>query len=290
MPLAFHNVVLTGACGGLGQALARGLLAQGAQVALVGRDSAQLEMLAALAPGRSAVYTLDVADAAAMQAMAHDWMQRSGVPDLVIANAGVAGGYATAQADDLAVFRRMLEINLLGVATTFQPFLAAMQAQARPASLVGVASIAGWRGLPGNGAYCASKAGLIAYLQSLRAELRGTGLSVHTVSPGYLRTALTAGNHFAMPGLLEPQAAAQTLLQRVARGHENIVLPRRICWLARALGCLPARWHDAILLRQPRKPRVGEAGATVIPGLPATHPQGPSAAPSSPASFPPPSP
>ena len=290
MPLVFHNVVLTGACGGLGQALARGLLVQGAQVALVGRDSAQLEMLAALAPGRSAVYSLDVADAAAMQAMAHDWMQRSGVPDLVIANAGVAGGYATAQADDLAVCRRMLESNLLGVSTTFQPFLAAMQAQARPASLVGVASIAGWRGLPGNGAYCASKAGLIAYLQSLRAELRGTGVTVHTVSPGYLRTALTAGNHFAMPGLLEPQAAAQTLLQRVARGHENIVLPRRIGWLARALGCLPARWHDAILLRQPRKPRVGEAGATVIPVLPATHPQGPSAAPSSPASFPPPSP
>ena len=290
MPSRFHNVVLTGACGGLGQALATALLDAGARVALVGMDRTRLDALAARAPERSAVYTLDVADPAAMQAMAQDWMARHGLPDLVIANAGVAGGYDTAQASDLAVMRRMLEINLLGVATTFQPFLAAMQAQARPASLVGVASIAGWRGLPGNGAYCASKAGLIAYLQSLRTELRGTGVTVHTVSPGYLRTALTAGNHFAMPGLLEPQAAAQTLLQRVARGHENIVLPRRIGWLARALGCLPARWHDAILLRQPRKPRVGEAGATVIPGLPATHPQGPSAAPSSPASFPPPSP
>ena len=290
MPSRFHNVVLTGACGGLGQALATALLDAGARVALVGMDRTRLDALAARAPERSAVYTLDVADPAAMQAIAQDWMARHGLPDLVIANAGVAGGYATAQASDLAVMRRMLEINLLGVATTFQPFLAAMQAQARPASLVGVASIAGWRGLPGNGAYCASKAGLIAYLQSLRAELRSTGLTVHTVSPGYLRTALTAGNHFAMPGLLEPQVAAQTLLQRVARGHENIVLPRRIGWLARALGCLPARWHDAILLRQPRKPRVGEAGATVIPGLPATHSQGPSAAPSSPASFPPPSP
>lgn len=291
MAATFRNAVLTGACGGLGQALARELIGQGAAVALVGLHLPTLQALAALAPGRCAVYTPDVSDSTAMQAMAADWMARSGaVPDLVIANAGVAGGFDTAEADDLAVLRRMLEINLLGVATTFQPFLAAMQAQARPASLVGVASIAGWRGLPGNGAYCASKAGLIAYLQSLRAELRGTGVTVHTVSPGYLRTALTAGNHFAMPGLLEPQAAAQTLLQRVARGHENIVLPRRIGWLARALGCLPARWHDAILLRQPRKPRVGEAGATVIPGLPATHPQGPSAAPSSPASFPPPSP
>lgn len=290
MSLAFHNVVLTGACGGLGQALAHELLASGAHIALVGMDRPRLEALAALAPDRCAVYTPDVANAVAMQAMAQDWMQRSGVPDLVLANAGVAGGYETAQADDLAVFRRMLEINLLGVATTFQPFLAALQTQARPAALVGVASIAGWRGLPGNGAYCASKSGLIAYLQSLRAELRHSRITVHTVSPGYLRTALTAGNHFAMPGLMEPQAAAQTLLQRVARGHENIVLPRRIGWLARVLGCLPARWHDAILLRQPRKPRVGEAGATVIPGLPVTPPQGPSTATSSSATFPPPSP
>lgn len=263
------NVVLTGACGGFGQALARELLAAGAQVALVGMDQARLDKLAALAPGRCAVYTLDVADSAAMQSMARDWMARSGVPDLVIANAGVAGGYDTAQASDLGVFRRMLEINLLGVATTFQPFLEAMRARPAPAraALVGVASLAGWRGLPGNGAYCASKAGLIHYLQSLRAELRGTRVSVHTVSPGYLRTALTAGNRFVMPGLMAPEAAAQALLRGVSRGREHIVLPRRMGWLARALGCLPASWHDAILLRQPRKPRVGEAGATPIPGL-----------------------
>ena len=132
---------------------------------------------------------------------------------------------------------------------------------------MGVASIAGWRGLPGNGAYCASKAGLIAYLQSLRAELRSTPIRVHTVSPGYLRTALTAGNRFAMPGLLEPDDAARRLLAGVAAGTEHIVLPRRVGWLSSALGLLPARLHDRILLGQPRKPRAGEAGATDIPGL-----------------------
>jgi len=268
MPPGFHNAVLTGACGGLGQALARTLLAGGTRVALVGLDRAALQALADGAPGRCAVYTPDVADGAAMQAMAADWIARHGLPDLVVANAGVAGGFDTARAEDLAVLRRMLEINLLGVAATFQPFLAAAGPRpARPLALVGVASIAGWRGLPGNGAYCASKAGLIAYLQSLRAELRGTQARVHTVSPGYLRTQLTAGNRFAMPGLLEPDAAARLLLAGVAAGREHIVLPRRTGWLARALGCLPARWHDAILLRQPRKPRVGEAGATPIPGL-----------------------
>jgi len=267
MSLPFRNAVLTGACGGLGQALAHELIAGGAQVALAGLDEPVLAALAAQAPGRCAVYTPDVADSRSMQAMAADWMARFGVPDLVIANAGVAGGFDTAEAADLAVLRRMLEINLLGAATTFQPFLGPMRAHGRPAALVGVASIAGWRGMPGNGAYCASKAGLIRYLESLRAELRDTRLRVHTVSPGYIRTPLTAGNRFAMPGLLDAGTAAQRLLAGVAAGREHIVLPRRIGWLSKALACLPAPLHDRLLRGQPRKPRVGEAGATAIPGL-----------------------
>ncbi len=265
--MRFHNAVITGACGGLGQALARELIAGGAQVALVGLNAATLDALVALAPERCIAYTPDVSDEHAMAAMARDWIVRQGVPDLVIANAGVAGGFDTARAEDLRVMRRMLEINLLGVATTFAPFLPSMQEVARPAALVGVASIAGWRGMPGNGAYCASKAGLIAYLQSLRAELRTTRLTVHTVSPGYLRTALTAGNRFAMPGLLEPDEAARRLLAGVAAGTEHIVLPRRIGWLSHALNLLPDTLHDRLLLGQPRKPRAGEPGSTDIPGL-----------------------
>ena len=268
----FANAVITGACGGFGQALTRRLLNQGATVALVGLNRTALEELQAIAPERCRIYTPDVSDSAAMQAMAADWMARHGVPDLVVANAGVAGGYSTAEAGDLAFFRRALEINLLGVPTTFQPFLAAMLEARRthPAqrrALVGVASIAGWRGMPGNGAYCASKAGLIAYLQSLRCELRPAGLLVSTVSPGYLRTALTAGNRFAMPGLLSPEDAAATLLRRVGLGVEHVVLPRRVGWLSTALSLLPARLHDRILLGQPRKPRPGEPGSTPVPGL-----------------------
>lgn len=236
-------------------------------MALVGLNATVLQELQALAPQRCLIYRCDVSDAAAMQSMARDWMAHFGLPDLVIANAGVAGGFDITQADDLAVMRRMIEINLLGVAHTFQPFVAEMRSCARPGALVGVASIAGWRGMPGNGAYCASKGGLIRYLESLRAELRGTALTVHTVSPGYLRTALTAGNRFTMPGLMEPDDAARQLLRAVARGREHIVLPRRIGWLSRALSLLPARWHDRILLSQPRKPRLHESGATPIPGL-----------------------
>ena len=261
-----QSVVLTGACGGLGQALARELLSQGATVALLGLRREALEPLLAFAPGRAFAYTLDVTDSAAMGAIARDWMARHGVPGMVIANAGVAGGFDPAQAGDLDVLRRMLEINVLGVATTFQPFVQPLRAQGRGA-LVGVASIAGWRGMPGNGAYCASKGATIRYLESLRAELRGSGVGVHTVSPGYLRTAMTAGNHFAMPCLMEPADAARGLLEGVERGREHIVLPRPIGWLSRALSLLPTGLHDRVLLRQPRKVRPGEPGASPIPGL-----------------------
>ncbi|WP_431272922.1 SDR family oxidoreductase [Variovorax ureilyticus] len=272
MTFSPDNLVITGACGGLGSALAREALARGAKVALVGLNAGALEALAATAPGRCAVYTPDVSDSAAIQAMARDWIGRFGVPDAVIANAGVAGGYDTADASDLAVFRRIVEINLLGVATTFQPFVGPMRARGH-GTLVGIASLAGRRGLPGNGAYCASKGGLIRYLQSLRAELRPSGLCVCTVNPGYLRTALTAGNRFAMPGLMAPEDAAAAILRAISRGAEELVLPRRLGWLACALDLLPDAWHDALLLRQPRKPRAGEPGATAIPGLPAASPE-----------------
>lgn len=269
MTLPLENLVITGACGGLGRAMASAALARGARVALVGLNRPALEALAAGAPGRCAIYTPDVSDGDAMQAMAQDWMARFGVPDAVIANAGVAGGVDTAEASDLAVFRRILEINLLGVVTTFQPFVAPMRARGR-GMLAGVASISGWRGMPGNGAYCASKGGLIRYLQSLRAELRASGVRVCTISPGYLRTALTAGNRFVMPGLLEPDAAAVAILKALGQGREKLVLPRRTGWLSRALDLLPDAWYDALLLRQPRKPRAFDAGATAIPGLRAT--------------------
>ena len=227
----------------------------------MGLNRAVLEELAAAAPGRCAVYTPDVSDGPAMQAMAQDWMARFGVPDAVIANAGVAGGYDTAEASDLAVFRRMLEINLLGVATTFQPFVAPMRARGR-GMLAGIASIAGRRGMPGNGAYCASKGGLIRYLESLRAELRPQRRArVHREPrlPAHRAHGRQPLRHAGPDGA---RGGCRAILRALARGREQLVLPRRIGWLSSALDLLPDAWHDALLLRQPRKPRAGEAGAT----------------------------
>jgi len=260
------NVVLTGSCGGIGRTVAAALLESGASVALVGRDESVLASLVALAPDRARSYTPDVSDTDAMNAVAADWMASFGLPDVVIANAGVAGGFDSSEAGDLAVMKRMLEINLLGVATTFQPFIAPMR-ERRRGTLVGMASIAGWRGMPGNGSYAASKGGLIRYLQSLRAELRPYGVTVTTISPGYVRTPLIAGNTMHMPGMIEPQEAARRIVAAIRSGREKVTVPKRTGLISRALGILPDPVLDRILLREPRKPRVGEPGSTEIPGL-----------------------
>src|SRR5690606_26319541 len=118
---------------------------------------------------------------------------------------------------DLGIMKRVLEINLLGVATTFQPFISPMRERGS-GCLVGIASIAGWRGMPGNGAYAASKGGLIRYLQSLRAELRPHGVTVTTISPGYVKTPLIAGNTMHMPGMIEPEEAAKRILAAARAG------------------------------------------------------------------------
>jgi NAD(P)-dependent dehydrogenase (short-subunit alcohol dehydrogenase family) len=260
------NVVLTGACGGIGRRLGEAFLAAGASVALVGRNEAVLAELVALAPDRARSYTPDVSDSAAMNAVADDWMAAFGVPDVVVANAGVASGFDSAEAGDLAVMKRMLEINLLGVATTFQPFIAAMREQRR-GTLVGIASIAGWRGMPGNGAYAASKGGLIRYLQSLRAELRPHGITVTTISPGYVKTPLIAGNTMHMPGMIQPEEAARRIVAAIRAGREKVTVPKRTGLISRGLSMLPDRLVDRILLNEPRKPRAGEPGSTEIPGL-----------------------
>lgn len=258
------GTILTGACGGIGQALARALLERGDPVGLWGLDE---DVLASLhVPGRTQVHTPDITDADAMRAAAAAWVEEFGPPKVVIANAGVAGGFDTADADDLAVFRRIIDINLTGAVTTFHSFLPAMLA-ADTGTLIGIASVAGWRGLPGNGAYSASKGGLIRYLESLRAELRPTGLRVITVSPGYVRTALTAGNTMAMPGIIDASEAARQIVNALDGRRDAVAVPWRTGALSRALGVLPSAVQDQIFNKQPRKPRVGEDGSTPIPGL-----------------------
>lgn len=253
-PASGPLVFLTGASSGLGAALARHYAGQGARLGLVARSAERLDRLAAALPGEPLRYVADVADGRALAAAAADFMARRGVPDIVIANAGVSVGTLTEYAEDLAAFERVLRTNVLGVAATFQPFLAAMRTRGS-GRLAGVASVAGIRGLPGAGAYSASKAALIRYLESLRVELHGSGVKVVTLAPGYIATPMTAVNAYPMPFLMDADRAAARLAQAIAAGRRYAVVPWQMGWVARLLAVLPRPLFDALFARAGRKPR-----------------------------------
>jgi short-subunit dehydrogenase len=251
---AAAKVVITGASSGIGRALAVEYGRRGAILGLLARRADVLDQLAATLPVRSYTYAADVRDAAALQRAAQDFVARAGCPDIVIANAGISAGTLTGEADDNQVFEEILATNVTGMMLTFQPFLAAMRSR-RQGVLVGIASVAGFRGLPGASAYSASKAAAISYLESLRVELSGSGLSVVTICPGYVDTPLTAKNPYAMPFRMQAGAAAIKIADAVDARKRFYVLPWQMALVGKLLRCLPRPLYDLLFARAPRKPR-----------------------------------
>jgi short-subunit dehydrogenase len=229
------RVFLTGASSGIGAALARHYAAQGATLGLAARRGHRLLELAAGLPGNHSCYPLDVADAATVQA-------------------GVSAGTLGEEAGDLPAFRRIFETNVMGMAQTLQPFIAAMKARGS-GRLVGIASVAGIRGLPGAGAYSASKAASIAWLEALRVELHGSGVRVVTIAPGYIATPMTVVNPYPMPFLMPAGEAAWRFARAIARGTSYTVIPWQMGVAAKLLRLLPNPVFDAIFARVGRKPR-----------------------------------
>lgn len=249
------KVFLTGASSGLGEALARRYAAEGATLGLVARRDSELERLARdLAPVPVATYAADVRDAQAMRRAGEDFVARFGPPDLVIANAGVSRGVLTDHAEDLEAFRVVLETNVLGIAHTFHPFVAPMTA-ARTGALVGIASVAGFRGLPGSGAYCGSKSAAITYLESLRVELRPRGVAVLTICPGFIATPLTRKNPYPMPFLLQPDDAARRVARAIGQRRRFAVIPWPMAIASRLYRALPRPLFDRLVANRKRKPR-----------------------------------
>jgi short-subunit dehydrogenase len=237
----------------LGSALARHYAALGATLGLIARRADLLETLAAELSDAS-TYVADVRDAQAMRAAAHDFMLRHGCPDVVIANAGVSRGTLTEYAEDREVFESILATNVLGMVNLFQPFISPMRI-AGQGSLVGIASVAGYRGLPGSGAYSASKAATISYLESLRVEMHGNGVSVITICPGYVATPMTANNPFRMPFLLTAEEAAEKIGHVIENKIRFAVVPWQMAVVARVLKFLPNFLYDRLFANAPRKPR-----------------------------------
>ena len=250
-------VFITGASSGIGQALAARFHRAGYRLALVARRADEVARWATaqgFAASTWAVYGADVRDVEAITAAGEACIAGQGLPDVVIANAGISVGMDTSVRADLEVMRATYETNNLGLAATFHPFVTAM-IERRGGTLVGIASVAGMRGLPGHGAYSSSKAGVIAYCESLRGELRPFGVRVVTIAPGYIDTPLTRGNRYSMPFLMSAEAFADRAFAAIGAGDRFRFIPWQMAIVARLLKWMPNALYDRVLAGRPRKQR-----------------------------------
>ena len=252
-PLLF----ITGASSGIGQAMALEWARRGGRLALVARRGDEMRAWVAAqgwTPDRAEVYLADARDLAAMTAAGRDCIARQGLPDVVIASAGISVGVDMSDAADLEVLRAVVETNNLGMAATFQPFIGPMCAR-RSGRLVGISSVAGIRGLPGHAAYSMSKAGVISFCESLRVECRPFGVRVVTIAPGYVDTPLTRGNSYSMPFLMPADKFARQALDAIAAGVGMRVIPWQMGMLAGLLRILPDWIYDRAVAGRGRKAR-----------------------------------
>ena len=252
-------VFITGASSGIGQALAWRYHQAGWRLALAARRTDEIERWAhgkQLDAKHYAVYAADVADTDSIVAAGRACIERQGVPDTVIANAGISVGVDTAYREDIDVIARTFATNNVGLAATFHPFIDGM-VRRKSGTLCGIARVAGIRGLPGHGAYCASKAGVISYCESLRGELRGTGVRVVTIAPGYVDTPLTRQNRYGMPFLMRAEDFADDAFRVIEAGKSYRVIPWQMGVVAKLLRLLPDPVFDRLLAGRPRKHREG---------------------------------
>ncbi len=245
------HIVITGASRGLGAAVARRLAAPGRRLGLIARSGAGLEATAAdcRSQGASvATARLDVRDAAAMAACLAGWDAAAPI-EAVIANAGINGGTGPdGQPEGHAAASAQIAVNLLGAINLIEPVLPAMLARGRGSVLI-VGSVAGFCGLPDSPAYSASKAGLWAYGEALRAAHGPAGLRVTVVAPGFFRSAMSARFLGGHPFELPVEAVAARLVRALLRGEGRAVMPWALGAALRGLALLPAPLADLLVRR-----------------------------------------
>lgn len=255
------TIVITGGSSGIGAALARLYAQPGRTLYLTGRNAERLEAVAEDLRGRGAAVEtacLDVTDRAAMARWLAEVDARTPV-DLAVANAGVSGGTAGGQEDEEQA-RAIFAVDLDGVLNTIHPLIAPMAARRR-GQLALVSSLAAFRGYAGAPAYCAAKAAVRVYGESLRGVLRGEGVEVTVVCPGFVKSRMTDANDYRMPMLMETDRAARIIARGLARNKARIAFPWPTyfgAWLAAAL---PPAWVDPLIERMPRKGTLAQPGS-----------------------------
>lgn len=251
------RVFITGASSGIGAALAREYAARGAVLGLLARRCDALDALIASLPHpeRHRAYAADVTDSTALAHAAQDFIAAHGGADVVIASAGISHGTLTERPEDLPLFASVFATNVQATIATFAPFIPAMKTQGGPRRLVAIGSLAGIRGMKGAGAYCASKAAVHSYCESLRLEMRPYGIRVVTIAPGYIDTPMTRNNRFPMPFLMPAERFASRALGAIEAGASFRVIPWQMGLVARLLRVLPNALFDALFARAPVKAR-----------------------------------
>jgi NADP-dependent 3-hydroxy acid dehydrogenase YdfG len=245
---SFKNqvVLITGAGSGIGRQFARVLASEGAAIAALDRDATALQALAEeLRERRVATAVADVTDAPALQVAVRQLETALGPTDLLIASAGV--GYETSalgwNLDDVT---RLLAVNLLGVVNSIDAVLPGMR-ERRRGHLAALSSLASYRGLPGMAAYCASKAGVNAFLEALRVELKPLGIAVTTICPGWIQTPLTDKLELSRIRKMPVEAAVNRMVASLRARRPFVAFPRSGAWLLRLMSLLPCGLGDRMV-------------------------------------------
>jgi short-subunit dehydrogenase len=247
------HILITGASSGLGAAIAENYAQAGTHLTLHGRSEARLEQIATLCRKRGAAVTLavgDVCDREQMKRLMAEAEARQPL-SLVIANAGISGGTAGGSEGEQEA-REIFDTNLTGVLNTVLPAIELMK-ERRGGQIALMASLAGYRGLPGAPAYSASKAAVRVYGEALRGHLAPFGIKVSVICPGFVDTPLTRVNRFPMPFLMTAERAARIIRKGLDANRGRIAFPWPMATLVWALIAMPDWLATWMTSRAPRK-------------------------------------
>lgn len=243
-------VIITGASSGIGKGLAYELASRGAKLGLLARRQNLLDEIVnavRLRGGKAFAVAADVRDADAMRAAGDRIRAELGPIDVLIANAGIGTSSHISQLDPIHA-ANVISINVLGAANSVAAVVPQM-IERRKGQLVAISSLAAYRGLAKSAAYCASKAAMSAYFESIRIDLRGTGVGVTIVHPGFIKTPLTAGREAHMPYLMELDGAVKKIVSAIEKGKKSVAFPWQLATVVRAGLLMPAFMYDWIAAR-----------------------------------------